>query len=380
MNALAAALAALPGPVDDWRPRRFAPADRELLDLVRSGLVRHRCDAILGQLDELMHTRAPDLSRPERDARLRETIAGRELHEIGVWVFYPWSGALAHVLDEPEFVELRSSRNRHRILVEEQALLRRKRIGIVGLSVGASSAVTMAMEGVGGRFRLADFDPLSLSNMNRIRASCADVGVGKAVLAARAMFEQDPFLDIEVFPEGLSSATLGAFLDGLDLVLDECDDLELKFAIRREARARRIPVLMETSDRGMLDIERFDLEPDRASFHGLVDEPTIGKALTTKQKVPLVLGILGATDLSCAPLQLADEGSDEPHTQRVGSTCLERRRQADPIVRHTEHDVPILCVKADGDSARAAGRKCVLEGVGDELVQNEAAGDRAIDR
>jgi hypothetical protein len=27
---------------------------------------------------------------------------------------------------------------------------------------------------------------------------------------------------------------------------------------------------METSDRGVLDVERFDLEPDRPIFHGLL--------------------------------------------------------------------------------------------------------------
>src|SRR5439155_17456649 len=36
------------------------------------------------------------------------------------------------------------------------------------------------------------------------------------------------------------------------------------------ARERRLPVLMETSDRGLLDVERFDLEPERPLFHGLI--------------------------------------------------------------------------------------------------------------
>jgi hypothetical protein len=44
----------------------------------------------------------------------------------------------------------------------------------------------------------------------------------------------------------------------------------LKILLREKARALRLPVLMETSDRGMLDVERFDLEPDRPILYGKV--------------------------------------------------------------------------------------------------------------
>ena len=51
---------------------------------------------------------------------------------------------------------------------------------------------------------------------------------------------------------------------------------------------------METSDRGLLDVERFDLEPDRPLFHGLlagVDTQAIS-GLSARDKVPYVLRIL----------------------------------------------------------------------------------------
>ena len=38
------------------------------------------------------------------------------------------------------------------------------------------------------------------------------------------------------------------------------------------ARDLGIPVIMETSDRGMLDVERFDLESDLPLLHGLTKE------------------------------------------------------------------------------------------------------------
>jgi len=57
-----------------------------------------------------------------------------------------------------------------------------------------------------------------------------------------------------------------------DLAVDEIDDIEMKVRIRYEARKRKIPVIMATElgDTVMLDVERFDLEPNRDLFHGLV--------------------------------------------------------------------------------------------------------------
>ena len=91
-----------------------------------------------------------------------------------------------------------------------------------------------------------------------------------------------------------------SFLDGLDLVIEECDSLDVKLLVREAARERRIPVLMETSDRGVLDVERFDLEPDRPVFHGLLAglHSSDLAGLSIQEKAPYVLRILGAADVT----------------------------------------------------------------------------------
>lgn len=117
---------------------------------------------------------------------------------------------------------------------------------------------------LGNRFRPADFDSLSLSNINRLRASVAEIGLPKVVIAARQMYEIDPYLDIAVWPDGLTEENVDAFLVGggrTDLLVEECDDLYLKIHARERARALGTPVVMETNERGMLDVERFDREP-----------------------------------------------------------------------------------------------------------------------
>ena len=48
----------------------------------------------------------------------------------------------------------------------------------------------------------------------------------------------------------------------------------MKVLLRERARELRMPVVMETSDRGVLDVERFDLEPDRPLLHGRMDGMT----------------------------------------------------------------------------------------------------------
>jgi hypothetical protein len=62
-------------------------------------------------------------------------------------------------------------------------------------------------------------------------------------------------------------------------------------------RKHRIPVLMETSDRGLLDVERYDLDPDRPLLHGMLDENSYHPGLTPEEKRALLLQTL---DLSMA--------------------------------------------------------------------------------
>jgi molybdopterin/thiamine biosynthesis adenylyltransferase/nitroreductase len=292
-----------------YRPRLFdaaSPDDRAALEqLIASGEVVFASDAIADQLRELMAVRTPNkrMTRAELDAKAAAYLGDRPAVEYGTWVYYPWSRALIHVLPRDEYRELRTSRNRYKISPSEQARLGAARIGVVGLSVGLASAITLVLESIGRELRLADFDELALSNMNRLRSSAQNIGVNKAVIAAREIAEIDPYLEIRVFERGLTEENLEAFLtDGgkLDLVVEECDDLFMKIFVREGARRLGIPVIMETNERGMLDVERFDIEPDRPLLHGLLDNVRSAevKGLTTREKAPYVLRIIGIDTIS----------------------------------------------------------------------------------
>jgi molybdopterin/thiamine biosynthesis adenylyltransferase len=297
-------------PAEDrvYRPRQFCLSKREdrqaLAELFLAPGIRVH-DTLREQLQDLIRTRHPGqkLSAREVNPLVDEYISGSAVEEYGTWFYYPWSNRLVHVLDEPEFVELRTDRNRYKITPREQAALSCKRIGVVGLSVGQSVALTLAMERSFGELRLADFDRLDLSNLNRVRAGLHNLNLPKVYATAREIAEIDPYLHVTCFPDGVDEANCDAFLMGnsqLDVVVEECDSLDIKVLLRQRARRHRIPVVMETCDRGMVDIERFDLESDRVIFHGLIGETEQSSlhGLTTEQKIPYVLQIMGVHTLS----------------------------------------------------------------------------------
>jgi len=234
-------------------------------------------DEIENQLIELIKIKHPsqkDFSDESIQNLIQQHLNGIQLQNYGVWVYYPWSKRLVHILDEQEFIYVRTNRNRNKITEEEQNILSNKKVGIVGLSVGQSIALTIASERCCGEIRLADFDTLELSNLNRIRTPLHNLGLNKAVSVAREIAEIDPFIKIIVYERGIYKENMADFFikeSTLDILIDECDSIDMKLALRIQSKSLKIPVLMDTSDRGMVDIERFDLEPTRPILHGLID-------------------------------------------------------------------------------------------------------------
>lgn len=261
---------------------------------------------IENQVKELIKINNP--KRKFSDNELQESfnqwLGDKNLDFYGTWVYYPWNNNLVHLVEEEDFIRLRTSRNQYKITPEEQEALAIKKIGVIGLSVGQSVALTMSMERVYGTLRIADFDHLDLSNLNRIRSGVANLGLPKTVIVAREIAEIDPFLKVEVFSEGITSENLELFLgEGetkLDLLVEECDSLDIKIKARLAARAKGIPVIMDTSDRGMMDIERFDLEPSMPIMHGMVDEKRADQIdqWTAKERLALVMDMVGAENIS----------------------------------------------------------------------------------
>lgn len=263
-------------------------------------------DEIESQVGDLIKLRNPSYkySAETLSEAVQDFFQEQSPANYGNWVYYPWRNMLVHMLPEEEFVEVRTIRNKNIITATEQERLRSKKVGIIGLSVGQSVALTLALERGCGEIRLADFDTLELSNLNRIRTGVYNLGVRKTILAAREIAEIDPYIHVVLFNEGIHDSNIDEFFEQggrLDLLIEECDSIEVKIKSRLKAKKLKVPVLMDTSDRGMLDVERFDLEPTRPVFHGLLERFGAEEELTSKlssQRTEVLMALLDFENLS----------------------------------------------------------------------------------
>jgi len=263
----------------NYRPLILTPGDTsdasKIAELIASPFITVH-DTLESQVAELIKINNPSEVFSEGALREEANLFFKSVvkENFGLWVYYPWRNTLVRTLNEGDFVKVRTSRNKFKITQEEQDILTTKKIGVIGLSVGQSVALSLAMERSFGELRIADFDTLELSNVNRIRTGIHNLGLKKAWIVAREIAELDPFLNVTVYEEGITEGNMDDFftLGGdLDLLVEECDSLPVKISSRLRAKSLKIPVLMDTSDRGMMDVERFDLEPERPLLHGLLE-------------------------------------------------------------------------------------------------------------
>lgn len=235
-------------------------------------------DLLQSQLEELFCIRSlkkTDGAQEARDFILKNL-------EYGSWVYFPWSNRALRILEKAEFIELRTSRNRNKISNIEQERLTDKTIGIVGMSVGFSVFLAMVMERTAENFKIADFDLLSMSNLNRLPFRLSDIGLLKVEIAKRWALEIDPYLNIQIFSEGVHDSNIEEFFNGnrrLDMVVDECDSGSIKLLLRLFSRKYRIPLLMETSDRGLLDVENYQ-NINEPLFHGRISDSEVDELLS----------------------------------------------------------------------------------------------------
>lgn len=223
----------------------------------------------------------------------RSLSVEKPIEDHGRWAYFPWRYLATHILSEEEYQLVRTARNQNLITREEQEKFYNATIGIGGLSVGSSVAFALALSGGGKHMKLADMDRLALSNTNRVLAGADRLGMLKVEMAARTIYEINPYAEIELYSEGLAPENIGEFFGGLDIVIDELDNLAVKYLIREQAKKHRIAVVMaaDNGDNAVVDVERYDLDPQPEFFHGrigdvsyealsVLDKFGIGKTIT----------------------------------------------------------------------------------------------------
>jgi tRNA A37 threonylcarbamoyladenosine dehydratase len=210
----------------------------------------------------------------------------KPIYKHGKWVYFPWSSKLVHILDEEGFQLVRTARNMNLISREEQKKFYDACVAIGGLSVGSSVAFALVLQGGAKHIKLADMDRLALSNTNRILMGVDNLGVLKVEMAARRIYEINPYAEVELFPEGVHPENIDAFFKGVDIMIDELDNIAVKYLIREKAKEYKVPVLMATDngDNAVVDVERYDIDDTITYFHGRMGDDISYESLTKLDK------------------------------------------------------------------------------------------------
>ena len=307
-----------------------------LENLKITGQISQTVDSIPEALEDLFRIHQPYIGQttPEYKKSLQKYTElyanGHDLLEKGVWAYFPWRKTLVHLPNKDDYYILRTARNKFLIETDEQDAFYNARIGLAGLSVGSSVLQAITLSGGSSKMRIADLDTLSITNLNRLPGSVCDLTTAKSLMAARKVYELDPFSELEVFPNGLDENNFDEFFVNngkIDLFIEEMDNIRMKIVSRFKARELGIPVVMATDngDNTMIDVERFDLEPDRPLFHGKVDEEKLRNTaheLNLADRVKLANAIVGPDVTYRMQRSLTLVGSQLPAWPQLGNAAL----------------------------------------------------------
>ena len=125
-----------------------------------------------------------------------------------------------------------------------QVKLKAARVALIGAG-GIGSAAIPALAGAGvGALTIIDDDVVDISNLQRQTIfGEADVGGGKAELAARFVTALNPHVEACAVERRIDPANAAEMLVGHDLVLDGCDNFATRLAVSDACIALGIPLV-----------------------------------------------------------------------------------------------------------------------------------------
>lgn len=226
----------------------------------------------LFEIDNPSKIFSPDFKK-NQEKFIQSQLISQKTKLRGSWVYFPWSGNLIHTVNENDYDRLRTNRNRNLITEWEQKILCKCCVGLVGLSVGSNVAAALTYSGIAKNLKLAEFDTLETTNLNRVRGKLEQIGMSKIDLLSQQLYEINPFLHIYRFPNKMDKKILRDFIENYpkpQVIFEIIDSFEMKIHLRSLARKHRIPVIMVTNlgDRVILDVERYDLNKNIKYFNG----------------------------------------------------------------------------------------------------------------
>jgi len=137
---------------------------------------------------------------------------------------------------------------RHVILKEIGGAGQRRLLGATVAVIGAGGIGSPAIEylaaaGV-GQLRVIDDDVVDLSNLQRQTLfATADIGRPKAEVAVERVGAMNPDVQVEPVTVRIGAATADALLEGVDVILDGCDNFATRLAVSDSSIRLRTPLV-----------------------------------------------------------------------------------------------------------------------------------------
>jgi len=140
-----------------------------------------------------------------------------------------------------------------------QRRLQQTRVLMVGAGgLGAPAAFYLAAAGI-GHLRIVDFDVVERSNLQRqIIHSEAAIGTPKVESARERLHALNPHIHIEAIAQKVTSATIDALLEGVDVVLDGSDNFPVRYLLNDACIKHRKPLVYAAVERFSGQISVFD--------------------------------------------------------------------------------------------------------------------------
>jgi adenylyltransferase/sulfurtransferase len=180
--------------------------------------------------------------------------------------------------------------------IEGQERLLASRVLVVGLGgLGSPAAMYLAAAGVGSLL-VADFDAVDLSNLQRQIMHATDrIGLSKVDSAQRTLRAINPEVRIEGYKGSINEDTLPGLIDGIDAVVDGCDNFATRFAVNDACFAAGIPLVSGAAIRTEGQVALFSGQPGGPCYQCLYPrDGSVDETCSANGVLAPVVGIIGS--------------------------------------------------------------------------------------
>jgi len=177
-----------------------------------------------------------------------------------------------------------------------QMALKAACVAIVGVGgLGSPVALYLAAAGI-GELRLIDDDRVEISNLQRqIAHRQSELGNFKADSAARLVQQVNEHTTTHAITERLQAETMQKFLQGVDLVVDCCDNFATRFMLNRYCFESKTPLVSGAAIRWEGQLTSFKYEEAQPCYRCLYDESAhTDQTCSSNGVIAPLVGIIGS--------------------------------------------------------------------------------------